>query len=204
MKTLLVTAFEPFGPDSVNPTEEALKALPGALGGAVVEKLLLPVEFERAPGLAEEAFDRISPDAVVLLGQAGGRSAVTPEAEAANLMDARMPDNAGYRPEGVPVVSGGAALLSSTLPNEAVVRAVETLGLRSEISHDAGRYVCNALLYRMLHHVCGKAPVGFIHVPFIRSQVEADPSRSGTPFMELDDILRAVEAAIAAVALSLN
>lgn len=197
--TILVTAFEPFGADRVNPTQLVLERLAPVIGGALTEKLLLPVEFGRAADIAEAAFDRLSPAAVVLLGQAGGRNAITPEIEAKNLMEARIPDNAGYRPEGVPVVAGGAEKLFSTLPNEAIADAITRLGLPAELSHDAGAYVCNSLLYRMLHHTGGKLPVGFIHVPFIRSQVEGDPSREGKPFMELDDIERAIEAALAAV-----
>lgn len=199
MKTVLVTAFLPFGEDSVNPTQLALDRIPCVIGGAEIRKLLLPVEFGHAADIAEAELDGVSPDAVIMLGQAGGRSAVTPEAEAKNLMNAAIPDNAGYAPKEEPVVQGGEEKLFSTLPNEAIVSAISALGLPAEVSHDAGAYVCNSLLYRMLHHTGGNIPAGFIHVPFIREQVEGFPEREGKPFMELDDEIRAVTAAVKAV-----
>ena len=96
MQPILVTAFEPFGGEKLNPTELILKRLPDTVSSYTVKKLLLPVEFARAPELTLAEYDRLTPAAVLMLGQAGGRSAVTPEIRARNIMNASLPDNAGY------------------------------------------------------------------------------------------------------------
>ncbi|MBO4384859.1 MAG: pyroglutamyl-peptidase I [Clostridia bacterium] len=189
----------PFGGDELNPTERVLAALPGEIGGYAVKKLLLPVEFGRAAMIACSEYDALSPAAVIMLGQAGGRSAITPEAVGRNLMNARIPDNAGFSPVNEAVIPGGAEELSSTLPLDAIVSAIRGEGLAAEISRDAGAYVCNSLLYSMLAHVSGSVPAGFIHVPFIREQVEGVAGRGDTPFMEEADILCGIIAAIRAV-----
>lgn len=181
---ILITGFEPFGGDGVNPTEMLLEGLPDEIGGMSINKLLLPVGFGRAAELAKAEFDRLLPAAVIMFGQAGGRDAVTPEALGKNLMDARIPDNAGYEPKNAPVIEGGPSELYSTLPNEAIVGALLSAGIPARISRDAGAYVCNSLLYSMLAHTGGRLPVGFVHVPFIREQVEGVPGREKTPFME--------------------
>lgn len=201
---ILVTAFMPFGGDSMNPTEAILVRLPAKIRGARLFKLLLPVEFKAAPEILLDGMRRISPAAVIMLGQAGGRSAVTPELFGRNVMEARIPDNAGFSPHGEPVAEGGAESLSSTLPNERIVGAIRALGLPAELSESAGTYVCNTLLYSALSAAGGSLPVGFIHIPFAREQTEGVTGREQTPFMELSDMERAVIAAIEAVAQTLE
>jgi pyroglutamyl-peptidase len=202
--SVLVTAFEPFGGDAVNPTAMLLSSLPDEIGGMRVNKLLLPVEFGRAAELAKAGFDRVSPAAVIMFGQAGGRAAVTPEAIGKNLMDARIPDNAGYQPKNEPIIEGGPSELYSTLPNEAIRDALLASGIPSEISRDAGLYVCNSLLYSMLAHVNGRVPAGFVHVPFIREQVEGFPGREGKPFMEFGAVRTSALTVIAEVIRSIR
>lgn len=187
-KSILVTAFEPFDGEKLNPTENILRRLPDAAEGFTIHKLLLPVEFHRSLELAVAAVDELSPDAVVMLGQAGGRRAVTPESTARNEMNARIPDNAGYRPEHLPVVKGGPRELYSTLPLETIIRALNDRDIPCEISDDAGTCVCNALFYGMLDHLDGRIPAVFIHVPYIREQGHTDK-----PFMEADAVLQAVK-----------
>lgn len=189
--TVLVTAFEPFGGDQLNPAQRILEKLPGVLGAYEIRKLLLPVEFIRAPEIALKEYDRISPAAVVMLGQAGGRSCITPENVAKNRMTARIPDNAGFQPQDLPVVENGPEEFRSTFPAERIVRAVRSLGVPCELSCDAGTYVCNALLYRMLAHNGGRVPAGFIHIPFIPEQGHEDK-----PSMKEGEILRGIIAAI--------
>ena len=191
---VLVTAFMPFGGEDINPTELILKSLPHSISGRAIIKLLLPVEFARAAALACEAYDRFSPAAVIMLGQAGGRAAITPETTAKNLMDASIPDNAGFMPKGAPIVPGGAEKLYSTFPAAAIRDAVLRLGIPCELSDNAGAYVCNSLLYGMLAHNAGNVPTGFIHVPFIPEQGHPDK-----PSMELSSMRRGVTAAIEAV-----
>ena len=193
-KVILVTAFEPFGGEKLNPTEIVLDKLPDTIDGYALKKMLLPVEFVRARELAFAAYDEKAPAAVVMLGQAGGRSAITPETTDRNTMNSRVPDNAGFRPDHQPVAENGPDALTSTLPVEKIMEAVSSIGIPCEKSDNAGEYVCNALLYGMLAHNNGEVPTGFIHVPFIREQGHAD-----RPYLELDDILRGVIAAIKAV-----
>jgi pyroglutamyl-peptidase len=194
MKEILVTAFEPFGGETVNPTEIILRMLPDATHGYTIRKLLLPVEFKRSCELALAEYDRLSPVAVIMLGQAGGRSAITPEATARNVMNASIPDNCGYKPEKMPIAENGPDTLPASFPVQRIREAIDALGLPCELSDHAGQYVCNTLFYSMLLHNNGAVPTGFIHVPYIREQRHEDK-----PFMELDDIRRGILAAIEAV-----
>lgn len=199
-RVLLVTAFEPFGEDSLNPTELILRRLPNSVGNVRIEKLLLPVEFEAAPKKLTEEYERLSPAAVLMLGQAGGRACVTPERRAVNRADARIPDNAGFKPEGLRLEEDGEEELYSTLDPELIRNAIMRAGLPAAVSESAGTFVCNALLYRMLRRGIYRTPACFVHVPFIREQTEGLPERATAPYMELEDELKAARAAIEAVA----
>ena len=187
-KAILVTAFEAFDGEKLNPTEKVLGFLPDTVEETSVKKLVLPVEFHRSLELALAAVEEIRPAAVVMLGQAGGRSAVTPESTARTEMNARIPDNAGYRPEHLPVVEGGPGIYRSTLPLEEMLREMKSHGIPCELSDDAGAYVCNALFYGMMDHLKGRIPAGFIHVPYIREQGHEDK-----PFLEFETVLQAVD-----------
>lgn len=202
--SILVTAFEPFGGDELNPTELALSALPDSVAGFGIEKLLLPVEFGRAAEITLERIKSLSPAAVVMFGQAGGRSAITPERRGRNIMNARIPDNAGNMPQFRSLSLYGPDEILSTLPLEGIVAAIRAEGLPAEISDNAGAFVCNSLLYGVLEKVAPGVPAGFIHVPYIREQVEGVPGRENKPFMELADVIRGMEAAVRAVAMALK
>ena len=188
MKTVLVTAFEPFGGETLNPTEMVLGMLPDTIGNHSIRKLVLPVEFGRSADIAIAEYDRLRPAAVIMLGQAGGRSAITPETTAKNLMNSDQPDNAGFLANHLRIAENGPDTLSSTLPIERIKDALAARGIPCERSDDAGTYVCNSLFYSMLMHNKGEVPTGFIHVPFIKEQ-----GHTGKPFIELDDIRTAVE-----------
>lgn len=201
---ILVTAFEPFGGEALNPTELVLEGLDDTIGGYAVHKLLLPVEFIKAPELAIAEYDRIMPAAVIMLGEAGGRSAVTPETRAENVMNAvegdfTLADNAGFAPDHRPIVEGGPDTLQATLPVDGIIKAVNAVGVPCERSYDVGQYVCNTVMYSMLEHNGGAVPTGFIHVPYIRQQGHEDE-----PYMELEDETRGIAAAIEAVAATLG
>ncbi len=196
---IFVTAFEPFGGERINPTALVLERLPDCIGGRAIRKRLLPVEFIRAVEFARAEYDRLSPSAVIMLGQAGGRSAITPETGGRNLMKAGIPDNAGWAPDGLPIAESGPETLMSTLPVDLIVRAVNAEGVPCEKSDDAGTYVCNALLYGMLYHNKGRVPTGFIHVPFIREQ-----GHMNRPYLELEDVYKGIIAAIGAVACGIS
>ena len=191
---ILVTAFEPFGGEGLNPSEMVLHDLPDEMLGRSIHKLLLPVEFHRAPEEAIAEYDRLSPDAVIMLGQAGGRSAVTPETTGRNIMNAAEPDNAGYKPDHQSITEGGPEQLSSTLPMQKIIDSVRSLDIPCERSDSAGEFVCNCLLYSMLDHNKGEVPTGFIHMPYIKEQGHEDK-----PYMELKDITKAIMTAIETV-----
>lgn len=200
---ILVTAFDPFGGEAINPAQEAVAALPPEIEGAQVITLTVPTEFGRSLEAALQAIDEHAPDAVVCIGQAGGRTAITPERIAINIDDARIPDNAGRWPIDEPVVPGGPAAYVATLPVKAMVQAIRGAGLSSELSNTAGTFVCNHLMYGVLHHAAVEARnagpayrAGFVHVPFVPEQVAERP---GSPSLPLADTTRGLVAAIAAV-----
>ena len=193
-RTVLVTAFEPFGEEQLNPTEQILAALDDAMEGYALRKLVLPVEFDEARRRLFAEYDSISPAAVVMLGQAGGRSAITPETTGKNRMDARIPDNAGKQPRNRMVAENGPDVLFSTFPAEKIVKAVREAGVPCELSGDAGTYVCNTVLYGMLAYNHGEVPTGFIHVPFSAEQGHGDK-----PCLELNDMVRGIAAAVRTV-----
>ena len=190
---ILVTAFDAFGGESINPTERVLQQLPDRIGDAELIKLVIPTKFGESLRRAIEAAEGSAVDAIVCLGQAGGRAHITPERVAINVMDADIPDNAGYQPVDVPVVEGGPAAYFSTLPVKEMVAAMEDIPAR--LSNTAGTFVCNQLLYGLLHHFAGaKVRAGFVHVPFITEQEKTDK-----PMMELADIVEGIKRALWAV-----
>ncbi|MBE7004785.1 MAG: pyroglutamyl-peptidase I [Ruminococcaceae bacterium] len=165
-KRLLLTCFEPFGGREHNASRDALAALPDAVGGYTLHKLCLPVVFGAAAERALAAASALRPDAIVCVGEAAGRAAITPELVAINLQYARIPDNLGNAPMDAPCVAGGENALFATLPVRRMARAVCDAGLPGEVSYSAGAYVCNDLFYRVLHRYRDAAVrCGFIHVP---------------------------------------
>lgn len=196
---ILLTAFEPFGGAAINPAQEAAALIPQRVGRADVATICVPVVFGQAIDTVAAAIRREKPDAVLCIGQAGGRAALTPERVAINVDDASIPDNAGYQPIDRPVVPGGPAAYFSTLPVKAMTAAIRTEGLPAQVSNTAGTFVCNHLMYGVLHLLAEEFPGvrgGFMHVPFAPEQVIARPA----PAMSVADIARGIEAAIRAIA----
>ena len=195
MKHLLITGFDPFGGETVNPAWEAVSRLPDAVGDYRLTKLQIPTVFGLAAErvLAEAAAD--APDVILCVGQAGGRDAVTPERIAINCMDARITDNAGNQPREMAVVPGGADGIFSTVPVRAMADAIAAEGIPGQVSNTAGTFVCNDTLYRLLHHYAN-TPVraGFIHVPHLPEQ-----AKDGGASMPLEDMIRGLTAAIGAL-----
>ena len=189
MKRLLITGFDPFGGATVNPSWMAVERLPDQIGECVLCKLQIPTVFGKATAAVLEIARQFCPDTILCIGQAGGRAAVTPERIGVNIRDARIPDNAGNQPRGEFVDSSGPAAYFSTLPVEAMAQAIRDAGVDATVSNSAGAFVCNDVLYSLLHHYDGTAVrVGFVHVPYLPEQ--------GAPSMELAQIVRALEAAI--------
>ena len=198
---ILITGFDPFGGENVNPAYEAVKLLPDTIAGAEIIKLEVPTRFHRAGAVLEDAMQRHKPDAVICVGQAGGRAAITPEKVAINLMDGRIPDNAGYQPLDAPIREDGETAYFTSLPVKAMVQRMRDAGIPAAVSYTAGTYVCNYLLYTLLYLIDKKYPNvrgGFIHVPYAMEQVINKPL--GTPSMDLRQIARGLETAVEAVA----
>lgn len=197
---ILITGFNPFGGEPVNPAYEAVKLMPDVVAGAQIVKLEVPTEFRKAGEVLESAMKANDPDVVICIGQAGGRSAITPEKVAINLMDGRIPDNAGFQPVDETIHEDGETAYFTSLPVKAMVAKIREAGIPSALSYTAGSYVCNYLMYELLYLIDKKYPNvrgGFIHVPYAMEQVVNKPM--GTASMALDQIARALEKAIEAV-----
>lgn len=197
---ILVTGFEPFGGECRNPSREIVEALPDHIGGAELIKLILPVSREKASTRMAEAVEKFLPDAVLSVGQAGGRSSITVERIAVNLEDYNIPDNDGSQPREEPVVPDGPDGYFSTLPVTAMVKAIREAGIPAEQSLSAGTFVCNHVMYTTGHLLTmnhPKARFGFLHVPFLPEQAAA---MQGRPSMSLELSARAVEIAIEVIA----
>ena len=188
MKHLLITGFDPFGGETVNPSWEAVRRLPDAVGDYRLTKLQIPTIFSTAAQTVLDAAAQDAPDVILCVGQAGGRDAVTPERIAINMASAKISDNAGRTP-------GAPDGMFSTVPVAAMADAITAAGLPGKISNTAGTFVCNDTLYRLLHHYAG-TPVraGFIHVPWLPGQ-----AKEGAPSMALEEIIAALTAAIGAL-----
>ena len=198
--TVLVTGFEPFGGERTNPSWEIVERLPDAIAGLKVAKLRVPCEFRRAIEVVAEAIEREEPSMVLCLGQAGGRSRVGVERVAINVDDARAPDNAGQRPIDEAIAVGGPPAYFATLPVKAMVAAMRAAGVPTELSNSAGTYVCNHVMYGVLHFIAASgrsARAGFVHVPYSEAQVL---DKAGIPAMALPTMVRGIEAAIEAAA----
>ena len=197
---ILITGFDPFGGETVNPAYEAVKLLPDTIAGAEIIKLEVPTRFHCAGAVLEDAMQRHKPDVVICVGQAGGRAVITPEKVAINLMDGRIPDNAGYQPVDVPIREDGETAYFTSLPVKAMVQRMRDAGIPAAVSYTAGTYVCNYLLYTLLYLIDKKYPHvrgGFIHVPYAMEQVINKPL--GTPSMDLRQIASGLETAVEAV-----
>ena len=196
---ILVTGFDPFGGETVNPALEAVKSLPSEIHGAEVHWVAIPTVFYKAAEVLETTIVRYQPDAVLCIGQAGGRASLTPERVAINQDDARIPDNQGNQPIDTPIRLDGQAAYFSTLPIKAMVQAIKEEGLPATVSNTAGTFVCNHLMYQALYLADKKFPnmrAGFMHIPYMTEQVVNKPN---TASMNLTDIVRGIEAAIGAI-----
>jgi pyroglutamyl-peptidase len=193
MKTILVTGFEPFGGETVNPSGEIARALDGrVLGRRRITGAVLPCVFGAANAELRRLVRTVRPELVICLGQAGGRAEITPERVAINVDDARIPDNAGAEPVDERIVARGPAAYWSALPIKAIVAALRKDGIPAAVSQTAGTFVCNHVFYGLMHELHRRRGVrgGFIHVPFLPEQTKGEPS------LPLATMLRAVELAV--------
>ena len=198
---LLLTAFDPFGGSHTNPALEAVKLVPDRIGDVEITKLEVPTVFRKSVELVAAKMAELKPDAVLCIGQAGGRYDLTPERVAINLDDARIPDNEGNQPIDQKIFEDGAPAYFSSLPIKAMVAGIREAGLPASVSNTAGTFVCNHLMYGVLYHIEKCYPGmrgGFMHVPFVPSQTVA--LSAPAPSMCREDIARGIEAAIRAIA----
>lgn len=196
---ILVTGFDPFGGEKVNPALEAVKSLPSVIHGAEIRWVEIPTVFYKSAEVLEEEIVRYQPDVVLCIGQAGGRASLTPERIAINQDDARIPDNQGNQPIDTPICLDGQAAYFSTLPIKAMVQAIKEDGLPATVSNTAGTFVCNHLMYQALYLADKKFPnmrAGFMHIPYMTEQVINKPN---TASMNLVDVVKGIEAAIGAI-----
>lgn len=196
---ILVTGFDPFGGESVNPALEAVKKLPDEIAGAQIVKLEVPTVFRKSGEVLAAEIEKQRPDAVICVGQAGGRSTVTVEKVAINLAEARIEDNEGNQPTDIKIKEDGETAYFSTLPIKAMVMNMRKNGIPANISYTAGTFVCNDIMYTLLYTLKNYPNTrgGFIHVPFIPEQVIGKPE--GTASMALDLISKGLYYSIEAV-----
>ncbi|BEO22018.1 MULTISPECIES: pyroglutamyl-peptidase I [Serratia] len=196
MQKVLITGFEPFGGERLNPSWEVVKQLNDMeLVGARIVARQLPCVFGAALDALNAAIDEVQPVMVLAIGQAGGRTDITIERVAINVDDARIPDNQGQQPVDEPIVAGGPAAYFSTLPIKAMVSSMREAGIPASVSQTAGTYVCNHVMYGLLHRLSGQREVkgGFIHIPYLPEQAAAHP---GAPSMAASTVLFALELAV--------
>ena len=190
MKKLLITGFEPFGGEEINPSWEAVIRIGSEINGYSITKLCLPVVFSEAADTVIRCAEELSPDVILCIGQAGGRNAVTPELVAINLRHASIPDNRGNQPKDEEIIRGGPSAYFTTVPARKMAEAVNASGISSQLSYSAGAYVCNDTLYTLLDYFASSdTRVGFIHIPYSDEQ-------NKQPSMSLADIVKGLTVAI--------
>lgn len=200
---ILITGFDPFGGEPVNPAYEAVKLIPDTIAGAEIVKIEIPTVFGEAGKAVEKGIIENKPDVVVCVGQAGGRSDVQVERVAINLCEARIPDNAGNQPMDEKVQADGPDAYFATIPVKAMVKNMHDHGLTGSVSYTAGTYVCNNVMYDLLYMIDKKYPSirgGFIHVPFAVQQGIGKPA--GTATMALETIAKCLEYCLEAIVLN--
>ncbi|PFN98711.1 pyroglutamyl-peptidase I [Neobacillus bataviensis] len=203
MKKILVTGFEPFGGEPVNPALEAVKLLNGKeITEYEVVTREIPTVFGKAICSLKESIDEINPDMVICVGQAGGRSTITPERVAINVDDARITDNENNQPIDEEIVPGGPAAYFSKLPVKAMVKVMNENGIPASVSNTAGTFVCNHIFYGLMNYLDTSDKDirgGFIHIPFLPEQIIRNP---GHPSMSLELIVKGLELSIEAAVLN--
>lgn len=196
---ILVTGFDPFGGESINPALEAVTLLPNTINGATIHTLELPTVFHKSADVLKKAIKDIKPNAVLCVGQAGGRFAITPERVAINLDDARIPDNEHNQPIDESIQLDGENAYFTSLPVKAMVSEMKKEGIPASISNSAGTFVCNHIMYHVLYMIDREFPDligGFMHVPYIPEQVVY---KTNKPSMSLLTISKGLEASIRAI-----
>jgi pyroglutamyl-peptidase len=188
MTTVLLTGFEPFGTATSNPSGEIVKQI----SGDNIITAILPVAYTQSADRLLALIAEHNPDVVICLGQAEGRTAITPEKVAINLDDARLADNEGVLRSDVKILDKGPDAYFSTLPVKEMVEAIKAQGIPSSVSFSAGAFLCNHVFYVAQNKFAGtNVRSGFVHVPLMDSQA---PEFPGLPTIPLDQMVTAVKA----------
>lgn len=196
---ILVTGFDPFDGDSVNPALELIKQLPEEIDGCEIITLEVPTVFHKSIQVIKQAIDTHHPDAVLSVGQAGGRVDMTVERIGINCDDARIPDNEGNSPVDEKVFEDGDDAYLLTLPVKAMVKAIQDAGVPASVSNTAGTFVCNHVAYGVAYLAKKYYPdmkTGFMHIPFLPYQAA---EKRGMPSMSLESLKTGTVAAIKAI-----
>lgn len=203
MMKILVTGFDPFGGEKINPALETIKRLPDTILGAQIIKLEIPTVVGKSLAKIKEAVEKENPDVVLSIGQAGGRSEITVERIGINIDDCRIPDNEGNQPIDEPVVKGGPAAYFVTVPIKAIVENIKAHNIPASISNTAGTFICNHICYGVAHLAAQRTAAGkpmksgFIHIPFLPEQAIGKPAL--TPSMSLETIVSGITHALEAI-----
>ena len=193
MKKLLITGFEPFDGEVINPSWDAVCLLPNIIGDYKLTKLLIPVVFGESAKKVIDVARATSPDVILCVGQAGGREAITPEMVGINLRYAKIPDNKGNQPRDEKILDDGENAYFTTIPARKIAEEISKKGIASKVSYSAGAYVCNDVIYSLLaefHETDTR--VGFIHVPYSHEQ-------NKSPSMSLNDMILGLTVAIESI-----
>ena len=196
---ILITGFDAFGGEDINPALEAVKKLPNFIEDSEIIKLEIPTVFRKSLKVIEEGIEKYNPDVIISVGQASGRSSIMPERIAINIDDARIKDNEGNQPIDEIIYEDGESAYFSNLPIKAMVEEMKNNGIPAAVSNTAGTFVCNHVMYGVLYLVNTKYKnirAGFIHVPCVPDQVI---DKVGIPSMSTIDIARGLEASIKAI-----
>ena len=200
---ILVTGFDPFGGEKINPALETIKRLPDAVLGARIIKLEIPTVVGKSLAKIQEAVEKENPDVVLSIGQAGGRSEITVERVGINIDDCRIPDNEGNQPIDEPIVAGGPSAYFVTVPIKAIVEKIKANKIPASISNTAGTFICNHVCYGVAHLAAARTAAGkpmksgFIHIPFLPEQGIGKPAL--TPSMSLETIVSGITHALEAI-----
>lgn len=198
MKKVLITGFDPFDKEPINPAYEAIKGLEDEIAGAKIIKVEIPTVSYKAINKTIELIESEQPDIVINVGQAGGRFGITPEKVGINLNDFRIKDNEGNQPLDCKIAEDGAPAYFTTLPVKAMVESIKAAGLPSSLSYSAGTFVCNQVMYGVAHYIADNnldIKSGFIHIPFMTEQVI---EKKNQPSLSLAQLTIGLEAAITA------
>ncbi len=196
---ILLTAFDPFGGEPVNPAQQAVEAVKDCVAGAEIVKCIVPTVFGKSIETVYAAMKKEKPDVTLCIGQAGGRIGMTPERVAINLNDARIKDNEGQQPFDTKIFEDGPDAFFTLLPVKAMVDKMLKAGIPASLSYTAGTFVCNHLMYGVLYYISKEFPGmkgGFMHVPFLHEQVL---DKKNTPSLSKEDIVKGIEASIEAI-----